>query len=1674
MESTLTEGGPAPTVEPPTDPHLLKQESFGEHEEDASKSKKKKKKKKKARRKSLERTQSEVEDMKAAAEAQAQAQDTPEPEETQQQQEEKTQEQSETQETAEKEAEEPQEQTNNQSEDEALPGPPDLERTTSLDSLKATSTKVTSMFSRLTSMGRKKMPSRTESAAKLEGVVPSPVKTAVKKLEVPEEKDLDDLPMRTKRDFFEGSERSIHVNDEKEKYDAMDKQRQIEKEEAALKRSPPSSSTSNAETHIESAVEATSVSSVAVENVADEKSSSEIASLGSMPTMSKESSALQSNSIDGESVSRSEITTFDTEATIEAGAGKTEVEADDVVEITNSAASASIESASTTIAIEDLSTEAAEEQHAESTENEDGVSEMSSTVSKAAATEQTSESVSNSNIDGDNAAVAESLSSVSAPTKEQSEEISAETTKISSESSVAKPVGQIGDSQIDAVPTEELEVLQVAVAPPTSELADASTDPAPPEKMSPVKRLASRFEGKREQSLDSLKFRTVREFFAEERSVHVGAEKKKYEILTEQQKLKEKAEDEAKSKYNAGSSFPKSPMKESTGMATSARFDFKNSATATNVTIGDEISSSTDATAVGYSADNTLPTNVAEEAATTYSEREEKASSSPAKAEDAVTPVKSIASRFEGKREQSLDSLKFRTVREFFPEESSVRVGSEKQKFEAQSHQQQQDQSLDNLKFRTVREFFSEERSVHVGAEKAKFEALTKKQDEAAKAAEQTKSSPSIATKSDDLDSLANGSNAVLSINDDTAVDGRAVNNVDLASSVIEPAADTNSRRDAVVEESGGGGEVASAVLKSEKDEDTAEMSIITSAVDEVTYKGTSVTEELDILKTTVSANPAESSETSQDDIPGATKPLDSEESIPPTTVEPEAHPGTAVDVAENSSTQGEDTVVSSTSQLNEFSDNTDVALVSPAVVEPSEAVDTSAKIQSSDRSQGEETQEHDGEVNQPTETGLSEIKLNGTDDVVKMQHNRKPDAKLRPMLTTERSFVIEDDHTIETEDTIVVAERSMTDGEDEFESLSASELLPAHQLFAGIISPTAKETRAAPADNTLTEASHSSKSSPSPKLTRNKSVGSTGSANLTQKTSVGSTGSATLTRNTSVGSTGSTKLTRKTSISSVGSAKSPSAALTVPIPMKRASITAPTASSMAKKAAEAEELQKRSPRPKNGSAPKSKGTIGPTGFIKPAPAAPTVPISMKRASITAPTASYMARKAAEVNEAHQAISPQKSEQKVKGTVGPTGFIKPAPAAPTVPIPPRRASITAPTASWQARNVPNHTDDTNEIPKHHASKPKGTVGPTGFVKPIPPPPTVPVAPKRASISAPTASYMAKKSAEKTEEVNFAAAVSKPISRNSRYANVKIKVLDGIESGSTHAVVHKTITKEEFIAAERRKSLGAAGVSSVLSAVDRRASLAGGMSLEGPPEPFVRSALSRKKLNSTVPRYMNYENTPGYAQRAQEQYDRRKRLEMENAAKSEKRQKELRSFFAEKQRKALSSSADDLRRGMEAHEFAQMVKENELEAKKTLRKEAQRSRAVRSQPRALSASSSAGHSSSTGTASRTSKKSFESFLERKPEVEVATVEAEESVMPTKENILDEPEPVADIETVSAEGSATKDQDPFLDTNQAEGANQSFVIDEDPALENVAKKINFDEASIDSDEKDISTE
>ncbi|KAL4172411.1 hypothetical protein KRP22_007575 [Phytophthora ramorum] len=1424
--------GQSPTpMEPQTEPQV---------EVDVNTNKKKKKKKKKSRRKSLERTQSEVEEMQKA-------EDKPKPEEegeedeTNQKQEEPSPEEitgkvegsieatavtkeasieettvaekASIEETTVKgetsiektvETKEETVETEVHHDDEAEVsgdelGPPSLERQSSLDSFKATGTRaVGSLFSRF-KVGRKKpLASRTESTTTSELANPSPVKTAVKRLEVPEEKILNDLSMQSKSDIFGEGEQSINVSAEKDKYDPMEKQRSSEKEaeeaaKAATAAKQTSSSSSNEEllSQVDAATEEDAVSSSIV-GKSVEAEVSEIKVTSSLRKLHLLSNWLYWRLLNPEM----------TELQLQTWKETTSLFRQQSLLLIRLRLRNKLLGATTTLPAFlkldldlDINTETEKSSH------------------------------------------------------EDAEEVVIDSTEASVEAVVSNEI-----VQEEAPSVEETEILPVKVAPPTPELAAEVSLPAEPEKMSPVKSLASRFEGKREQSLDSLKFRTVREFFSEERSVRVGAEKQKYEALTEQQKLKDKAEDEAKSKYNTF----KSPVKENDVNAT-ATVD-KDITVAADPASGLVAASGVEA--VNFSTPETVVTRkkFSFDAAT----------NSPAKfsddASEAVTPVKSIASRFEGKREQSLDSLKFRTVREFFPEERSVRVGSEKQKFEAQA---QQENSLDKLKFRTVREFFPSEskRSVHVGAEKAKFEALTKQQDESAKAAEQIKlkhaalSAAPSATKieSHGADPVSLVTNVVSSSTlDESPVEvepnstGRALepNDDGVLESVEDPATDeipSSVSEETAPEQVKGTDEINTLTLtagESSIKEDICAPTIHGATEDVVSIEPVAADDGgqdsyVDIGNTEANQVPAEAELKIEQGVMQEVE----------QTVEHEVTHEVRQEVKQIVENETEHELKHEVESQPEEETEQEVSQEIEQVAEKHQGEPVSAEVQNVDTQQLEKDQESAKE-GQPeavesiesAENGLVELDLGGlVAEKPQVDSNQEAKSKSRPMLTTERSFVMEDDHTIETEDTVVVGERPMTDGEDEFEPLSPTKARPAHELFSGNTTSSTKKSSTS-AKKKMVKSSNDSKTSP--------------------------------------------KLTRKVSVGSTGSAKS---STTVPVPMKRASISAPTASYMAKKAAEAEELHRSSPQlKKQGSASKLKGTVSDTGFIKPPPAAPTVPVPMKRASITAPTASYMAKKADEAEKLHRA-SPQpkqhRSVSKQKGTVSETGFVKPPPAAPTVHAPMKRASITAPTASWQARHVPDHTREENaprSASKKHTSKVKGTLGPTGFVKPTPSPSTVPVAPKRASIMAPTASYMAKKATENAEE-NSATFSSAP-TRNKRYSNVKSKVLEGIESGSLHAVTHKTITKEEFIAAERRKSLGSAGVRGVLDAVDRRASLTARVAIDCLPEPFVRSAFSRKKLESTVPRYMNYENAPGYAERARQQYERRKRLEEENACK----------------------------------------------------------------------------------------------------------------------------------------------------------------------------------------------
>ncbi|KAL7692000.1 hypothetical protein Plhal304r1_c008g0034251 [Plasmopara halstedii] len=852
------------------------------------------------------------------------------------------------------------------------------------------------------------------------------------------------------------------------------------------------------------------------------------------------------------------------------------------------------------------------------------------------------------------------------------------------------------------------DLLSITVTSPTKDLSAKTASPVKLEKLSPVKSIACRFEGKQEQSLDSLKFRTVREFFPAERSIRVGAEKEKFEAQTQQQQLKAKAEEVAKAKYN------------------------------TSIKSFDEISESESVTGtVPSTSAFQTPDAASTRKACSFDEVSISSQSSSKFSDEALTPVKSIASRFEGKREQSLDSLKFRTVREFFPteEERSVRVGAEKAKYEALTIQQK--------------------KASKIGQLKVKHESLVNEQRSSVKslASADTMPKKSLSTLDESLATKAS------SVSSDSEVRRREKVKVMSKTITTEVEADKSATKDieAVVptkEEIGGG-------LTAQSNNAAAGSSIRREDNDvryhnEVNCGDSSKEDDSMCIGENEESRRELNQQCSFADGGISNNPVSNEQI------------STGVEVGEKPMISTpkagilNDQVVLEHS-VNFFTTKTEIA------ANPSEAINHT----------------DNGQVNKvrediPTETELTASCADG--EIAETDQNEpvaepptflQGDVSSIPlMLTTERSFVMDKDDMIETEDTVVVRERPMTDGEDESELVSSATLLPTHKSHAGITSSQSKK------QERVKEAAVVFKSK------------------------------------------------------------------------KRVPGPAPVVSTMVTKA-EAP-LKRKSTTPK-----------------------------------VEPTASNARQ--------NQLLSKQLD------TKSATGYVRRSPGA----------SVAAATVSLQVRNI-------------------GKVSTAESAHSVL---TAPIAPKCASIMAPSVSSKAKKAAEATKEV-FAPSPA----RSKRYASIKSKVLDGINN----IVSHKKITKEDFIAAERRKSLGSANARSGFDTDDRRASLTARASISGPPEQFIRSAFSRKKLNATAPRYMNYENARGYAERARVQYERRKRLEAANAVKSEKRQRELHMFFAELHHKSSKANADEVRRGLEAHEFIQLAKENERQALEMLRKDKQRS------------------------------------------------------------------------------------------------------------------------------------
>ncbi|CAI5714450.1 unnamed protein product [Peronospora farinosa] len=225
--------------------------------------------------------------------------------------------------------------------------------------------------------------------------------------------------------------------------------------------------------------------------------------------------------------------------------------------------------------------------------------------------------------------------------------------------------------------------------------------------MSSVRNMASRFEKKADQSLDNLSFRTVRSFFPTEKSIHVGAEKMKYEALEkENQSAKEAEENFVKHGYHEQRTSSdvatiltdkKEPAAEKFGgedavaQVTPSTDDMPSTPTKSNETA----TLKADRTPEPYPRRHTVSTK----------------SDSP--------NVRGIAYRFETKRANSVVSTPVRTIDTFIvpKSEASVCVSAETAKFETPEKQVRSGK-------RTIDDFLvpESEASVRVSAEKEKFE----------------------------------------------------------------------------------------------------------------------------------------------------------------------------------------------------------------------------------------------------------------------------------------------------------------------------------------------------------------------------------------------------------------------------------------------------------------------------------------------------------------------------------------------------------------------------------------------------------------------------------------------------------------------------------------------------------------------------------------------------------------------------------------------------------------------------------------------------------------------------------------------------------------------------------------------------------------------------------------
>uniref|UniRef100_A0AAV1TUD0 Uncharacterized protein n=1 Tax=Peronospora matthiolae TaxID=2874970 RepID=A0AAV1TUD0_9STRA len=1235
---------------------------------------------------------------------------------------------------------------------------------------------------------------------------------------------------------------------------------------------------------------------------------------------------------------------------------------------------------------------------------------------------------------------------------------------VSVEPELAEITALTESSRSKALLTNGIELLQVVVAPSPPKLSTQLVAPAKPKQVSPVKRLTSRFEGKREQSLDSLKFRTVRGFFPDERSVHVGAEKEKYEAHAQQQKLNAKAEQVIKSKYKTASgskSFEKDPVPGAMSFEfASVTMDMENEAVLNRT----------------FSADSCgfmTPDATASRKKLCFDDANSAVSSSPqlsGDTEEALTPVKSIASRFEGKREQSLDALKFRTVREFFPVERSVHVDSEKQKLEAHA---QLNKSLDTLKFRTVREFFPDEgkRSIHVGAEKAKFEALTRPKGGVTKAAETVKRgsagcTPSSTTvtceESKMAFSAAASSEAITQVldhaHDETATTG-AASCSEMKKEIAVKSAET------------GADVIAATALKEVSDVSVSveEVSVEVEANDIVACldtEGDGVNKEethssfgeLPYVKECKAAAAVKIAQVGSKavELPVIVDNGPTSTQGNKTTVDADCQ-YTLLATAENfcaaqngrNKLDNEETVEGAQDFGPERVTARDKVDVKEAFVVESTALDT-IDTTCSVVEQANSVQTSLAQVvkSMATQSELVEKKVAQHKVVEKKVAQREAVEKKvaqREAVETKaaRSDVVEFDcteseHIYRDASVSPVGQIAINGGEAGGDP---------RVMYFKVAASLEKGPVQSEQDRSVCEMrkeiiNREVKTSSQPMLTTERSFVIEDDHTIDIEDTV-----VVKERPMTDGEEDFEALSQSRvsqsheSYSDITSTKTTESSISNTVTQTSPKVTHET----------------------------SAGLVGSDRSSLGGPVAPVV----EGCAFFAP--SHIAKKATEAEDGTEApphVTKKSIASMRKSTVSENGSTKAPITTATASAPLKRASFPARLGSRQAVNnsgwVRKGGFSNDLAPRTQSSKRVGLVGFTSVIKPASPVPTVYGVSKRVLTAATTAARETK-NGERCNDVDV--PLPSISARTKSVSSVKSNARDGIQTDSVRAVTHKTITREAFIAAERRKSFGSAGVRCIGDANNRRVSLTARAAIGEPPEPYVRSALSRKKLNSTVPRYMNYENAPGYAERARQQYERRKRLEAENAARSEKRQRELRSFFDDKQQKSLMTSADIVRRGLEAHEFAKMVKEGQNTKEKTARPDRQGGRATRSHCRAPSSTSSECTSSSNGASSRASKRSFVLCAAEKAVITVAPGATIMTAQEVAESVVVKEE----VAKSTLEEEYTETQEAVISGAKADKQTLHFAaVDEDLSPKHVARTSNDDETRSAEDKNGLSNE